>query len=221
MRYVEHICLIIVTAAVAFAAIELGLLERDARSDAAAITRQAQATLLDYSRFSQDATGVTAELRSTLKAVKKANEQTAANAARSSATLNTDLVKFGKLLDQASYTVENVDMEASALSHQASDVLTDAHGAIVDAQPAIANFNRAAAGAAEVMNDPAIHATLTNVEQTSQQVVGIATDAHTETTLIVGKTKEALAPKNKFLAILQMVVGNTVTAAELFYYLSH
>jgi hypothetical protein len=221
VSYIEHICLAIVTVAVSFLVIECGLLVRDWRAESAVVARQAQATLLDYSRFSQDATGVTAEMRSTLKSVRKANEETARNSARATATLNADLEKFGKVLDQTSYAVENIDMITDALGHQASDVLSDAHGAIRDAQPAIANFNRAAAGAADAMNDSAIRATLANVEQTSQQVVGIATDAHTETSLIVGQTKKAFEPKNKFWSILQLVIGQTINGAALYYYLSH
>lgn len=221
MKALEHICMVAVTAAVVFATIEIGMLTRETRLKFDVLASESQATLVDAHRVILVAGGTVNQLRDTIRDTQKSNEALARNSARATAQLNTDLVKFGKVLDQVSSTTADIDMATEALSHQASDVLADAHGTVIQAQPAIANLTRAAAGAAEVMNDSNIHATLANVQQTSQQVVGIATDAHTESSLIVKQTQKAFEPKNKFWSIMQMVVGNTVTGAELFYYLSH
>jgi ABC-type transporter Mla subunit MlaD len=185
METLKYICMLIITAALTFVLVEAGLFERDARRALPQISTQARATLLDYSRLSQDATGVTAQLRATLKAVKDSNEQTARNAATSTATLNRDLEKLGKVIDGLSLTVVNFNLQTDELAQHANATLDDTQASIRTAQPAIDDLTRAAAGAAAVMNDPSIPATLAstatiaaNTADTSHQLDMTAQDIH-------------------------------------------
>jgi hypothetical protein len=86
--------------------------------------------------------------------------------------------------------------------------------------PAIQNLSKASASAAEIMSDPSIRDSLRNVDATSIQMAGVAADAHTESTLLVGRTKEALKPPNKYTAAAKLVLGSTLTVAELIFYLT-
>ena len=63
--------------------------------------------------------------------------------------------------------------------------------------------------------------TIDAIHDSFVQADGTLANVNAESGLIVAKTKKAFAPKNKFLTVLQMAGGSTVTGAELFYYLTH
>jgi hypothetical protein len=95
-------------------------------------------------------------------------------------------------------------------------------------RPTLANLSRASAAAADALADPQINETLQHLDDTAahaadaaNQMAGVAADAHAETGLIVGQTREAFKPQNKLLSIAKMLAGGTVTVAELLYYLTH
>jgi len=88
-------------------------------------------------------------------------------------------------------------------------------------QNELESLRRTTDAATAQISDPSIKTSLANVAAASEQMAGVASDAHTESGLIVAQTREAFKPKNKVLAVLQLIGGGTVTAAELFYYLTH
>lgn len=125
------------------------------------------------------------------------------------------------VLPQARQTLKDSDVNLFAVSQSAQGVLGNLRDDATGLRPVLSNFAEAGQAATDDLSDPSIKATLANMNRTTFEVAGVATDAHTETTLLVGKTQDAFKPKNKALTILEMLVGNTVTGAELFYYLRH
>lgn len=118
------------------------------------------------------------------------------------------------VLPQTREVLNHADMNVTAVSQSFEDAANDLH-------PALMSFAQAGQNAADDLASPAIKDSLSNIDRATLETAGTATDVHAETTLLVGKTRDAFKPKNKALTILQMVIGNTVTGAELFYYLSH
>ncbi len=113
---------------------------------------------------------------------------------------------------------------ATAVSQQNQSLLATQKGLQDELEafrPVLANLTSASASAASAMANPAIPASLDNVQAISKALQGVAEDAHTETGLIVAQTRQAFKPKNKFLAVLQFIGGGTISAAELYYYLTH
>jgi hypothetical protein len=83
-------------------------------------------------------------------------------------------------------------------------------------QPILLNASEATRIASNGLSE-----SLPDLQATVHETRGIAEDVHTETGLIVGKTKEALTPESKIKMILKGLVNGTLTAASLWYYLSH
>jgi chromosome segregation ATPase len=198
------------------------------RSDAQQLTAKASGTLTDASRAMQDLVGTTAEVRKTLKAMQASEEQTAANSAAATATLNADLVQVGGLLHHADQALTEVELDQDRLRDRAAALELKLDGGIdagteaftqlsmdlSELEPSLLNLNDATAGAAKTANDPAMR-------QTIENVAGVTADLHAETGLLVDTTRTALAPKNKTLSLLKSFAGGTVTAAELWYYFTH
>lgn len=117
---------------------------------------------------------------------------------------------------------QHLDANQAALAVSLERDSDDLHVELTqDVHPAIQNLTLAENAALADLSDPSIKSTLANIQVASLETSGVAKDVHTETSLLVGKTQDAFKPKNKALTILQMLIGNTVTGAELFYYLSH
>jgi hypothetical protein len=218
MKHAKTLCLAVLTASASFLLIEGGLLLWRAQSSLSSLTADIHNTATDYQRLAQEAVGTMAPLRATLKASKDSSDAIAKNSAQATLTLNTDLIKVGTLLDKGNNTLGDLDF---AVTQMSENMTSDVNQTVVSLRPAIQNLVSASAGAADAMNDPAIKATLANMQSASGQVVGIAEDAHTESSLVVAQTRQAFKPKNKFLAVLQMLGGGAVTAAEGFYYFTH
>lgn len=107
---------------------------------------------------------------------------------------------------------------AAAIVVQAQGELA---GASQELQPIAANFTQASNALAVGLSQdmPLLRDSLIQLRMISLDSAGIASDAHEETTLIVGKTREAFAPQNKFLTVLKALGGGTLSVAELVYYL--
>jgi hypothetical protein len=167
-------------------------------------------------------------------------DSTAQNLSTASAKFNhsvdAQLLEFQKtqaaLREVIVFTDKNLNAPGTGVLPQLREVLTHTDGNMAtvaasfqstanDLHPALVNFADAGKFAARDLNSPLIDDSLANMNRASFEAAGAVTDVHAETTLLVGKTRDAFKPKNKALTILQMVIGNTVTGAELFYYLSH
>ena len=197
-------------AALTFMAIEGGILLRRAQRAVPGVVNEIHFTAQDYRRVAQDTVGVTAQLRKTLKASEDSSKQLVANSAQATATLNSDLAILGTLETNANDALSAMRERGAALGDQAGDTLDEIHSAASKAEPIMETVSLDVDRAGPILDD---------AKQVSAQGVGIATDTHTETTLIVGQTREAFKPKNKFLSIVQLLAGGTLSGAELFYYL--
>ena len=212
MKWIEATCLVVVTAALTFLLYEGGMFFRDSRDQIAALGSSAQATIQHTNavedRLSMAADEQTVYWQKTEQQVYKLVTDTKGIIVRTDRSLNDELIPSVKRSVDAS----------TALQQQAARNLGDAtvhiDTAIDSLEPGIASFNKAATGAATAMSDPAIHETLVNID-------GITADGHTETSLFVDRTRKAFAPKNKFLSLLQLAGGGTLSAAEFYYYLTH
>lgn len=154
------------------------------------------ATLVDLHRVVLDAGGITTQARGILRKVNRATDAEIAYWEQGSTKLNT-------VLSTTNRAVENINK------------------IIVKTGPAIDAFTETAQNAARVTGSPMLTATLANVADTTHSMAGVADDAHTETTLLVGATRKALTPRGKLSAIFHGLLGGTLTFAELAYYLTH
>ena len=224
LKNLLHGAALILAAALCFASLEIGLLARNLSRTVSSSSSQLSLVLQHLDRVAGHADQGIAQLDVATAAEMATLARTNTEVLKASANLHdllihTDLSLNGTkehpgLLPQLAITVDSTH---TLLSHTTIDI-----DSISDSlKPGVDNFVLASSQARELLSSPDIPSTLHNVNLTSSQVLGIATDTHTETGLIVGKTREAFAPKNKFLSVLQMVGGGTVTAAELFYYLTH
>lgn len=155
----------------------------------ASTDKQLNATLLDVSRMTQDATGVTAELRKTLKASQDSSRQVAANsalatqqAAAAIASLN-DLVRHtdaqinGKLLPDLSATIEQQNGNLTAVSGELRTSLAGLTQTEAELDPVLANAAAVTANLAKVSADPSIPATLKNLDVASAGMASTAQSA--------------------------------------------
>jgi uncharacterized protein YoxC len=213
MRYALQLAKLFTFLAACLAMYEVAMLAQDIRVEIEPTAQQARATMTDIARLAETAGGVSAQLRGTLKAMKDANEQTARNSADATGALNQDLAKFGKALDNIDATISDLDRDGASITTAANGTISKVSATLDDARPAVSNFTTAAKGAADAMNDPAIHQTLV-------QVQGVATNANTETALVVGETRQAFAPRSKLWAVVNGIFKGTLGGAELVFYLT-
>lgn len=104
--------------------------------------------------------------------------------------------------------------------------VTDTTGASINAvmdqiAPTLINVNRATASAAYTLSDPAIRDSIDNLAKVTDNIAGATADVHTETSLLVAKTRDALTPEAKWKTLVKAVLGNAVTAVEIWYYFTH
>ena len=92
VKVLEHICMGVVTVAVVFALVELGLLTRETRFKVDALAGQAQGTLTDVHRVVLITGGAVNQLRDTIRDTQKSNKALAANSAAATAALNADQI---------------------------------------------------------------------------------------------------------------------------------
>jgi len=188
-------------------------------------------TLLTIEHLNRDiivAGGTLANIEKASRAATDAATEQRAYWAQVARRTNEDLRQVGALVGAAGHAVQSLD---AAIAHADSEVarVSDASaesarrvGETISAlQPGIAALTETATNAARLTGDPALPATLASVRDATASMAGVAADAHAESTLLVGATQKALTPRGKLSAIFHGIIGGTLTAAELFYYLSH
>jgi len=183
------------------------------RTDAHTEALKLDATLTDLDRDAVIASGTLTHIEKASREWQTKQNQLADQAITATSTLTADLTQAGQLLSTANSLAESQQQSLTALEGTAGESLRTVTGSFANlveqAQPGLNNFTAASADLSAGIN------------RTMPEIQGMAADGHTETSLIVKQTKEAFKPKNKFLAILQMLGGGTINAAELYYYLSH
>jgi len=137
------------------------------------------------------------------------------------AQARTDLAGLGKVIDRADGAVAHLDAAIVEQNANATAAAAALEASLGNLAPAVKSATESLDNVAKITGDPAIADTLANIQKTSAEAAGIAADAHTETGLIVQQTRQAFKPKNKFLAVLQMLGNGTISGAELYFYLTH
>jgi hypothetical protein len=198
-------------AALIFVAIEAGMTLHRVQEALPGMVADVHSIATDYERVAQDVVGVTGEVRKTLKQTQDDSARAAANIAGATEALNGDLEKLGTFEVDADVALKGAQAQGATLTVRANAVLDALDRDAGNAGDAIVHID---ASAQRVLSDPLIHDSFV-------QANGTLANVNAESGLIVAKTKKAFAPKNKFLTVLQMAGGNTVTGAELFYYLTH
>jgi hypothetical protein len=205
-------------AALIFVAIEAGLTLHRVQEALPGMVADVHNMATDYERMAQDVVGVTGEVRRTLKQTQNDSARTAANIAGATETLNVDLEKLGTFEVDADAALKGAQAQGGALTVRANktiDALNETIGGINrDAGAAGETITHFDETTQRVLSDPLIHDSFVQAD-------GTLANVNAESGLIVAKTKKAFAPKNRVLSVMQMIGGNTVTGAELFYYLTH
>lgn len=136
------------------------------------------------------------------------------NASTTITSANKSMTHLDDVLTETAQVVPTVNQSVIR-------VTSDVDSVVKNVNPLLMNATTATKAAALAMSDPSIHETLVHVDNTSANMEGITNDVHTETGLIVARTKDAFKPQNKALAIAKFLGGGTISLAELFYYLTH
>ena len=140
---------------------------------------------------------------------------------RDLADLDHSIVALGRAADAASPAVAGVQRDLGAVSVQSAATVKQVGDTIAALQPAVQALTETATNAARLTSDPALAATLQHVSAATDQMAGVATDTHAMTTKLDQALGKALTPRGKLSAILHGILGGTLTAAQLVYYLSH
>lgn len=220
MKYFNNICLGLITLAMLVLVLDLRATLASVRASLVvintsvmSITAQVTPALADIHNIQIDTTRTESEMAGLLNAtrhsmltpVQVASLVGGANKVLTDTDttilrLNDTVTELATLTPVTEQVIRNVGNEAQSTLGVAQGVLATANADLCDTR---------------------ITKVEDNLITTSTNVVGITDDIHTESMLVVGKTQEAFKPQNKFLSISKGLLGGTLTAAELFYYLSH
>lgn len=225
MRWIEAGCLLVVTLAVVWLLFGLKHLVDDADRNLNSNARELQATLTDAHRVVLATGGAVSNIEKSSRKWDARENEIANQTSTAISTLNASLLEVSTFTSTATSLLKSQQQSLNALESTASASISTMGTSVAalspTAQAALSNLNSASQELRDQLSDPAIRATLINLQGTSEQVEGIAADAHVETGLIVSKTREAFKARNRFLSVLQMLGGGVINGAELVYYLGH
>lgn len=175
MRYVEAICLTLVTAAVVVLLGEGALFVRDARRDLDANNKELMATILDAHRTVLVAGGAITNIEKGTRQFQTQQIALASSSQKALNTLDADLSSLGSLLSTGSSLLSSQQQSLNQLESEASQSIkstTEQAASLVPAaRETLTTLNTQLA-------DPAIHDTLVHVDGTSAEVEGTAHDVH-------------------------------------------
>ena len=127
--------------------------------------------------------------------------------------------KTYSLLDDADNMVKQVSNLVPILADSIKNTTDDARVTMYSSQ-------RLMEAATDDLSGPAIKDTLASIQDSSKNtaevtknMIGVTDDIHTETSLLVGKTKDAMKPRNKAISVLKFMLDGTLTGSELYYYI--
>lgn len=136
------------------------------------------------------------------------NEQKAQNEQLSS--INALSKKANNLLDDASTSVKKLGTAADNLGQIAPATEVAIDKVTRDIHDTLRLTEDSLQAATDNLNNPDIKATENNIQS-------ITDDLHTETSILVDQTRQAIKPKSK----LKTALGGTMTLLELLYYAIH
>jgi methyl-accepting chemotaxis protein len=210
MKYLEAACLVAITAILCWLLIDARDLIRHADADL-------HGTQTDYQRVAQELVGTMAPLRATLKASRDSSDQVAKNSAAATATLDADLVKFGKTIDDLDSLIAGISTDAAAITKQSGDSFAHVNLTFDELKPSIDALNLSAAQLVPIMG---------NLNATSSQAVVISANT-AKTTAEIDQTahdvrqvadafrSDYLKPKNRLWLYFKTIVGLASNAGNI------
>jgi hypothetical protein len=219
MKVFESICLGIITICVAILLIELSLLARDVRRDVDSLSATANQTVSQLRDASEQA-----KLAATAGAA-AANEQraywqkTSLETYKTMASLRLTIVRTDRSInDEISPRLALALDNTNRLSSVAAENLEKTMDQL---QPVLGNLAQASAGAAAAMNDPAIHETISHLDETSaraalaaaqtEQIAGHLNDASRDFAAYVHRMT---APAKGIYSALKTLLGLAAQARQ-------
>ena len=221
-RWLLIASLFAVAIAVLFVLFELGLLARDARLAMWQIEGESHTVIAQFS-------GTLGNVDSAMTDVHSIELETQRTEAEMAGLLNqtrhgmltqqqeTALVgRANAVLDDSDATIRNLDStitQIGQIAPTAQQTVSNLNQTIISAQPGILDLNKAAAGAAVAMSDPAIHETLVHVDGMAGNLDATSSDihdfVHRETTPVRGTWNVIKAFLQEFAAPLAQVATAT------------
>jgi ABC-type transporter Mla subunit MlaD len=217
MKRAVEVLFLAALAAVTFAFLELGLAIRQE-------AKRLDATLTDVSRFTQSATGVTADLRKIADSVKRQSDAQAAaltestqNLSKITLVLATDLHILGSVIEHLDAAVTSQDANLSLLGQQVTLTLDDARDVIADVKPALQAATDTLRGTAALTSNPDIPATLASLSATATHTEAITASAERDALALEKRLNQLLKPASlakRLFGWLLQVVPPIVTAVK-------
>jgi ABC-type transporter Mla subunit MlaD len=219
LKIFESICMGIITICVAILLIELSLLARDVRRDVDSLSATANQTVSQLRDASEQA-----KLAATAGAA-AANEQraywqkTSLETYKTMASLRLTIVRTDRSInDEISPRLALALDNTNRLSSVAAEKLEKTMDQL---QPVLGNLAQASAGAATAMNDPAIHETISHLDETSaraalaaaqtEQIAGHLNDASRDFAAYVHRMT---APAKGIYSVLKTLLGLAAQARQ-------
>lgn len=216
----RNTCILALTLAVCFASVELGLLAQQLRYHTVPLVNQELKIV----------GGSSTNIEKGLRQWELQSGQEASSVRDASQSLNRDLLTFGVLLSTANSTLVQQQNSLTGLETQTQSLLTGGSELVMRSLPVMDGLQQTvsnSASASKQVSDslsrslPHLESIATSIDSTSHDTQVFTQNMDTESDLLVGATKKALAPKNKALSILESTGGGAVTVLELAYYLTH
>lgn len=193
----------------------------------AATDKQLNATLLDVSRFTEDATGVTAEVRKTLKASQDSSRQVAANSAlatqQAAAAIGAldDLVRHtdaqinGSLLPQLTAAVSQQNANLTAVAARINTSLDGLTRSEAELQPILTSVAQASAAAAKLSQDPAIEDAVKNLDATSASAASTAKHVDAATADLAAAIHRETRPASFTVKVAGWILNSAAKAGSV------
>lgn len=209
-------------------------------SDLASTQQQLRLTLLDVSRFTQDATGVTAALRHTLKASETSDELVAANSAAATQQAAAALTSLQQLI---SHTDANLNAQCSPIAAGGNpspfrlvptcglipsiSIAVNQDNEDIDAalaelakderkmQPILQNAATTSAAAAKLSQDPAIADAIKNLDATSASAAATAKHVDAATGDLAAAIHRETRPVSFSVKVAGWIVNNAAKAGSV------
>lgn len=185
MKKIECFAFCAVIGAVLFVLVELGLLVRDARTSLVTFTGKIDALAVTVNQTAAEARDASTQAKLAATEQRAYWQKTSLETYKTMASLRLTIVRTDHSVN------DELEPRLAAALDATTQLSTTAAGELQKTMdnlaPAIANLDRASAGAAAAMNDPAIHDTLAHLDDTSAR----AAVAAAETAQVAGHLNDA------------------------------
>lgn len=185
MKIFETICLAFITTCLAFLIIEFGLLVRDGRRDLDALSRNLNILTITANQTAVEARDASTQAKLAATEQRAYWQKTSLETYKTMASLRLTIVRTDsslndQLVPRLALALDNTNRLSSTAAVQLGKTMDEL-------QPILGNLARASSGAADAINDPAIHEALAHVDETSARAAIVSA----ETVQIAGHLNDA------------------------------